>query len=98
MMPYKSQQRAKDLPDDPIPRCGYFWISTGPNDPMIPCCEKHDQDYVIKKKTRKEVDKDFRACMLNKANKESSITKQYILRMQAHFYYGIVRTLGWAFW
>lgn len=59
----------KELPDDPVERCGYFWLSTdklfglfGKKDPFLPACSLHDSlyDELLRGDiTRKEADKIF---------------------------------------
>jgi hypothetical protein len=94
MMPWRSKRKPDDLPNDETDRCGYFFLSTGQNDPMIPCCKKHDDMYEDKSHghTQKEVDQLFFACMMHRAG------KSFWLRQRARLYYGIVRSLGWMFW
>lgn len=87
------RKKTEDLPDDPVKRCGYFFLSTGPNDVFIPCCSKHDDDYGDKQgKTRLEVDRQFYTCMLDTAGDNRW------LRLKAGMYYRIVRSIGWMFW
>jgi hypothetical protein len=86
-----------DFPDDPVARCGYFFISTGKHDPFITCCARHDDEYQKKDdgeqpKNRKQVDREFLGCMRFIAGNNKW------LRIKANVYYGIVRGLGGLFW
>lgn len=86
------RMQPEDLPNDPIDRCGYFFLSTGPNDPFIPCCKIHDDLYVKAEGTRLKADRIFLECMLDLAG------DSFWLKLRARTYYRIVRAVGWAFW
>jgi len=87
------------LPDDPVPRCGYFCLSTdwiyrifGKVDPFLKCCMVHDIEYKLKRQPRSKVDRELYTCMKSMAGFNP------ILQTVALTYYVIVRTVGGAFW
>ena len=90
----KKKIRVEGLPDDPVARCGYFFISTGHNDPFIPCCKIHDDLYGDHPEgvDQKKADMIFLSCMLKTA------CDNKWLRFKAYSYYRIVRMFGWMFW
>lgn len=89
----------EELPDDPVPRCGWYCLSTttlysifGKEDPFLSCCMIHDIEYALKRKPRELVDKELYTCMKGVAGYNP------LLRIAAITYYGIVKALGGYFW
>lgn len=89
----------EDLPDDPIARCGYFFLNTDyffpDGDPMTPACVLHDSLYDHDLNggiSRKQADRIFLKAMLVIAGDSRA------LKLQAYTYYRIVRLTGWIVW
>ncbi len=83
--------------------CGLWPMQTGPADPMYPCCVKHDDAYMghdagTEPRSRLQVDRDFLACCLGRAEAEPDPIRKAALRAQAYSYYRIVRWVGWVVW
>jgi len=88
-----------DLADDPVPRCGWYCLSTtaiynlfGKQDPFLRCCIIHDIEYALKRKPRSQVDRELYTCM------KSIAGGNIPLRIAAAVYYGIVKVSGGIFW
>lgn len=87
------------LPDDPVPRCGWYCLSTtslynlfGKSDPFLVCCMAHDVEYALKRKPRKQVDWELYTCMKFIAGFNP------LLHVAALAYYAVVKTAGGLFW
>lgn len=88
-----------DLADDPVPRCGWYCLSTtaiyrlfGSEDPFLKCCVVHDIEYALKRKARSQVDRELYICMKEIAGGNVA------LKIAAFVYYGIVKVSGGIFW
>lgn len=77
--------------------CGLPGLNTGPNDPLLAACRKHDIYYIWHdaRKTalnRGQVDLEFLDLALKLAGDNRA------LRLRAYTYYGIIRAVGWLPW
>lgn len=87
------------LPNDPIVRCGYSFLSLPPDHPFTPACHRHDLKFLgnelhLNKLGRNEADKDLLSDMLAIARKKNSL----MLKAQAYTLYGVARMFGKLFW
>jgi len=88
---------AKDLPEDPLVRCGWGPFSLPESHPFTPACALHDNFFELKDKgqrvpSRKQVDDLFLDKMLGIAG------GNLWLKAQAYTMYGIARAFGGLFW
>ena len=82
---------------DHVDRCGVWPLCTGLDDPFLPACIWHDQQYVLKEqgeqtRSRADVDREFYGRCLDIAGDNRA------LRLRAYTFWAIVRSIGWMFW
>lgn len=85
------------LPEDPSCKCGIAYIWALPEShpfALYGACRWHDERYVLKDISRAEADLGFLTRCMDVAREQDS-TK---LKVEAYFYYGICRSLGWLWW
>jgi len=94
-MKYQKVHTEDLLPDDPTPRCGYYFLSTSSKDPFINCCILHDSLYGNSDNgqlTRKEADTIFFNCMITQAGDNK------LPKLKAYTYYYLARIVGIFVW
>lgn len=91
------------LPEDKETRCGYGILSTGPNDPMLKACAKHDERFDAHAKgdnsiTLNEANVEFEDDMLTIALAERGFWSKTGLIWQTAVYGTIVGLVSYIFW
>ena len=80
--------------------CGPHWMSKKLKDKYFEeACKIHDEDYLDPSKNnrdREEADRVFYKEMLKKVEKEPNYFIRQLRRIQAEFYYRVVRVFGWT--
>ena len=96
----KKKDHTEDLPEDPIERCGWMFLSTswiyglrGKKDPFVSACGLHDRLYTKPyTQNRLEADREYLYEMLRLVEEGEGSKKQ------AYAYYYVARATGWLFW